>query len=253
MTQGEEHQMKHRKHGTRLLGLLAVAALGVLAFTASAEAVAPGFLINKKAVGGLLATAEGVLEGVSTMLVPGLNFQLRCRTLTTNLGAIESNTDVKAVLLFGGCTALSITKFPEEIHCHVAEPLTAETLILPAELKKPTLDAPAVLAEKVKGLVKLHLPEASLGVTPCVLPLDNTITGEVCFEIKNATNDTVEPLVYTDASVECLERAVLEGSTEGSGVKDVLKYGAQTMTLDGAAKLFLTGAHKGLTLGVSLF
>ena len=34
--------MKHRKHGARLLGLLAVAALGAMAFAASAQAVNPG-------------------------------------------------------------------------------------------------------------------------------------------------------------------------------------------------------------------
>ena len=40
--------MKHKRNGLRLIGLLAVAALGVMAFAASAQAVTPGFLIEKK-------------------------------------------------------------------------------------------------------------------------------------------------------------------------------------------------------------
>jgi hypothetical protein len=246
--------MKHHKHGARLLGLLVVAALGVMAFAASAGAVAPGFLINKKAVGALLATVTGVQEGVGTMLVPGLNFKLSCTTMTTDVGAIESNTSAIVTLLYTGCSTLSITKSPEEIECHPAEPITATGVVLPAELKKPVLDEPAVLVEKIQALIKYHLflPPPNLGIDPCVLPLDNTLTGEFCFEIKLATNDTVKPLLYTDANVECLERVVLEGA-QGVGVKDTVKYGAQPVTFDIAAVLSLTGAHSGLTLGVSLY
>jgi hypothetical protein len=244
-------KMNQRKHGARLLGLLVVAALGVMAFAASAQAVVPGFLIAKKAVGALKATAVGAQEGVGTMLVPGLNFKLSCTTMTTDAGNVEGNLIGSATLLYSGCTTLSITKSPEEIHCHVKEPITATGILLPAEL---TSGAFAVLAEKIKALITLHLKNTPvLGTDPCVLPLDNTVTGEVCFEIKAATNDTVKPLAYTDATVQCKERPALEALTEGAGVKDVVKYGAQTVTLDGAAELSLTGAHAGLTLGVSLY
>jgi hypothetical protein len=242
--------MEQREHGARLLGLLVVAALGAMAFAANAQAVAPGFLIGKKAVGALLATVTGVQEGVGTMLVPGLNFKLSCTAMTTDVGAIENNTHAIATLLYTGCTMLSITKSPEEIHCHVTEPIKAEALLLPAELKKPVLDAPAILAEKVKALFMLHLPGASLGVNPCVFPLDNSVTGEICFEVRNS--DTAEPLLYTDPSIECLERVALEGA-QGVGVRDLMKFGAQAITFDIAARLFLTGAHLGNTLGVSLF
>jgi hypothetical protein len=252
--------MNYRKHGARLLGLLAVAALGVMAFAASAQAVAPGFLLNKKPLAvGLLVTAGVTQENkFGTMLVPGLNFELNCETLTVDNAEITGPTHGQATLLYTKCSTLSITKLPEEIHCHVTEPITATALLLPAELVKPVLNGPAVLAEQIKALVKLHLPEASLGVTPCVLPLDNTVTGEVCFEIKNTaptiTNDTVAPLLYTDATVECRVKTELEKGTEGSGtIKDVLKYGAQTVTLDGAAVITALGPHTGALLGVSLF
>jgi hypothetical protein len=251
--------MNQRKHGTRLLGLLVVAALSVMAFAANAQAIVPGFLIGKLPFVTLTKVQATLEPGtVGKMLVPGLNFELNCTTMTTDQGAIESKADAVAVLLFTGCTTLSITKLPEEIHCHVTEPIKAEALILPAELKAPTLNAPALLAENIKALIKLHLPEASLGVTPCVLPLDNIVTGEVCFEIKNGTNDTVEPLLFANstdkgvpATVECKERLALEAA-EGAGVKDVLKYGAQTVTLDGAAKLLSVNPLHGF-LGVSLY
>jgi hypothetical protein len=245
--------MEHRKQGARLLGFLAVGGLGVMVFATSAQAVAPGFLINKAAWKSLV-TVKGTLEGTSTMLVPGLNFQLSCRTLTTDQGAIESKTDAVGILLYGGCTTLSISKFPEEIHCHVREPITAEALLLPAELKKPILDGPAILAEKIKALISLELKGKALPgeepISPCVLPLDSIMTGEVCFQIIN--NDTPLPLLITNASIECLETVALESLTMGAGLIDKLKYGAQTMTLDGAALLHALSPAEA-TLGVSLY
>jgi hypothetical protein len=239
--------MKHRNWG-RLFGSLAVAALGAMALAASSQAVAPGFLINKKSVGALLATVSGEQIGTASMLVAGLNFQLRCTKSTVDEGHIASNTDAKGVVLFTGCTTLSITKFPEEIHCHVTEPIRVEALLLPAELTDGT---PAVLLEKIKALIKLHLPEVQLGNVPCVLPLDNIVTGELCLAIKN--NDTVEPLSATNGATLCRPRIVLEGA-EGSGsIQDVVKYGAQAVVLDGEGRVFLTGVHAGLTLGVSLY
>jgi len=243
--------MNHRKHRARLLGLLAVAALGVMAFAASAQAVVvPGFLVNKAAPALTKVKAELEVGTIGTMLVPGLNFELNCGTLTSDEPTeITSKTHAEATLLFTKCTTLSITKLPEEIHCHVTEPIVATSLLLPTEL---TSGAPAILAEKIKALIKLHLPEATqLGVNPCVLPLDNVVTGDVCFEIKTATNDTAKPLLYTDGTVQCKERVVLEGA-EGVGVKDVVKYGTQTVTLDGKAELLATNPLDAL-LGVSLY
>jgi hypothetical protein len=243
--------MEHRKQGARLLGLLAVAAFGLMAFAASAQAVAPGFLINKKAVGALSAVAEAVQEGTGTLLVPGLNFKISCTTVTVDEGVVTSNTDAKMVVLNTGCTALSIDK-SEEIDCHATEPITVEALLLPAELLKPVKDDPAVLAEKIKGIIEFHLKGTPLlREKPCVLPLKNSVTGETCAAIKN--NDTVEPLAVSGAGIECLERPALEALTEGAGVKDGLKYGAQTAISDGASILSLVGPHKGMTMGVSLY
>jgi hypothetical protein len=251
--------MNERKHGARLLGLLVVAALGVMAFAASAQAVAPGFLVNGLPAGDLLPKLEGTIEAgtVGTMLVPGLNFELNCTAFTTDEGIINTNTDAKAVLLYTGCSTLSISKLPEEIDCHVKEPIKAEALLLPTELKKPVLDGPAILAEKIKALVILELKGKALPgeepITPCILPLDNTVTGDACFQILPGTNDTKLPLLLANANIECLEVIALESLTLGAGKKDEVKYGAQVVTLDGSVFLHGLAPHNNSTFGVSLY
>jgi hypothetical protein len=239
--------MRQRKNGLRLLGLLAVAALAVMAFASSAQA--HKFLVNKTF---LLATVGGTQEGTGTMLVPGLSFQLSCTTMTVTSGHLASATDGSGELLYTGCTTLKI-KTAEELPCHVKEPIHATALFLPT---LTTTGVPAILAEKIKALILLHNPKFTvawpLGTLPCILPVDNTVTGDLCLEI-TAGNDTVKPLVVSDDTTQgkCDPRVVLEGA-EGGTVKDVLKYGAQEVTLDAKAELFLTGAaHEGLSLGVS--
>jgi hypothetical protein len=238
--------MKHRKHGARLLGLLAVAALGAMAFAASAQAVNPGFLVGGKPA---LAATFGAEIDPDSMLVPALNFQLSCTAFTVDEGVINTTTDAKAVFLYSGCTILDSTT-KAEIPCEVVEPIKSEALILPAELTDGT---PAVLFEKLKELIKLT--KAGDLTKPCILPEDNTVTGEVCFKIKDGTNDTVAPLI--EAPATCKNRSTLEGlNTEvapPSGFVDLLKYSGQDVDLHGATLLKLTGAHAGLTLGVSLF
>ena len=244
--------MNHRKHGLRLSGLLAVMALGVMAFAASAQAVVtPGFLIEGKPAVEAKVGAEIDPGTVGTMLVPTLNFQLTCTAFTVDEGVINTTTDAKGVLLFTGCTTLEYLK-TLEIPCEVVEPIKAEALILPAELIKPEPLPPAILAEKVKALIKL----TKVGdlTKPCTLPEDNTVLGDVCFLIKEGTNDTAKPLI--EAPATCKNRIELEkAETPGAGVIDLLKYGVNNhVTLDGKSLLFLTDEKfKDKTLGVSLF
>jgi hypothetical protein len=223
--------MKDGRCASRLLGLLAVAALGAMAFAASAQA---GFLINKKSVGALLAIAEGKLEGVETMKVAGLNFELNCTTMVADEGHISSGTDAKVILLYTGCSALVLNKLPaiEELDCHVTEPIRSEALVLTTVTSK---GEPALLVEGTKSLIVFHLKGTpQLKEKPCVLPLNNVVSGTSCLAI-TAGNDTVAPLV---THVQAC-----------SG--DEIKYGAQKATLEAAAELFLVGTHTGMTLGVS--
>ena len=249
--------MRYRRHGTRLLGLLAVAGLGAMALaSASAQAVTPGFLIGKAAVGALTATVGAAQEGTSSLLVPGLNFKINCTAFTVDEGAINSNSDAKAVLLYTGCTTLSIST-GAEIACEVVEPVRAESLLLPTEmLKDGAEELPfAILAEKIKALINLTKVGNLAG--ECILPFDNVVKGDLCLKIKVGTNDTTEPLVLANDTIqtECKPRETLEGKEilSGTKFKDELLYGAQKVTVDGAATLKLLGAHLGKTLGVSLF
>jgi hypothetical protein len=247
--------VKHRENGLRLIGLLAVAALGVMAFAASAQAVAPGFLINKKPVGTLLAkfTAEQVGEG--TLLIPGLNAELKCKKFTVTGGAIETNTDAKGDFLFEECSVWSISPLVENKNCHVLDKteklhVTVNSLLfLPAELlgvSEPL--PPALLAEKLLLTMNLTGPE-------CILPEVNIIKGEICLAIDN--NDTVEPTLLMNKEIQekCKPRPVLESLEQVSsgGVKDKLLFGKQEAFIDATAKLKLLDIHKGLTVGVSLY
>ena len=259
--------MRYRRHGTRLLGLLAVAALGAMALAASAQAVTPGFLIGGAAVGALTATVTGEQEGTGMLLVPGLNFKISCTGFAVDEGIINSNTDAKLVLLYTGCTALSIST-GAEIACEVIEPIKLEGLVLPAELTNGEL---AALAEKIKSLI--GLTKVGDLTKECVLPFDSVVKGELCFKIRSKndpadpageggekleTNNTATPLAFTNDTIQgqCKERKTLEALAEevaSGGFKDKLLYGAQEINVDGTAKLKLTSAHEGKTFGVSLF
>ncbi len=269
------------KYGKRSLCLLAATVLGLLASAPTAEAHEPQFLINGKPVGTLTATVTLVQVGSGYLSIPGLNFELKCETLTTLEGVISTSTDAKGTISFTGCTTLSISKLgtaEQEIPCEVGEPIKAEALLLPAELIN---GEPAVLAEKLKSLVQLFEPKSEL-TKPCVLPEDNTVRGELCLKLDKS--DTVEPTVLASQEIqgECKARFALEGlckdlekeylekegkdklckeltkeeaekaEKEGKAFLDKMLYGAQEIFVNRTVKISLTGAHAGLTFGVSL-
>ena len=245
--------MSKRKHGRSLLGLLVVAALGVMAFASAAQALTPGYLIGKKAVAaGLNAKVGGEIEGVGLLEIPALNAEVNCTSFEVLEGVISTGTDAKGELLYKGCTVLVLSTGEEAAGCEVVtadagsvqKHVTASALILPTELANGTM---AILAESIAATI-LTKPEQG-----CLLPTTTKLKGEVCFKIA-AGNDTTEPLVESSLTIqtECLERTALEGATIGKGFKDKLLFGAQEAFIKGSAKLFLTGEHKNLTLGVSL-
>lgn len=240
--------MRYRRHGARLLGFLAVAALGAMALAASAHAVTPEFLINKKAVGALKATFGAEQVGRGSLLVLGLNYELNCDKLTVDEGVINSSTDAKIVLLYTECTTLSIST-GAEIACEVVEPVKAEGLLLPTEL---TNGKPAVLAEAIKALV--NMTKVGELTKECILPFDNIVKAELCLKVDS--NNSAKPALLANQAIqgECKERKTLEAlgeEVESSGVKDKLIYGSQESFLDGQVKMSLTGLHTGALLGVS--
>ena len=79
--------MSDRKRGKGLLGLLVVAVLGVMAFTASAQALTPKFNVNGVAPAAN-TNVSGTQEGTGTLLVPNLNLSLTCTEFEVLEGVI---------------------------------------------------------------------------------------------------------------------------------------------------------------------
>ena len=67
--------MTRRKQGLGLTSLLVVAALGVMAFASSAQAVTPLFNLNGSTSD---FNVTGTQEGTGTLLVPTSNLSLQC-------------------------------------------------------------------------------------------------------------------------------------------------------------------------------
>jgi hypothetical protein len=259
-----------RSAKSRLLGLLAAAVLGVLAFAASAQAVTElgsGFFIGGAQVGALKASATGKGLGTGTFSVPALKLEINCAKFLIVKGFVNSTTDGEVELLHEECTVLTNegAKLEEAFGCEIVtnheggvqkHHITVTALLLPAELKDGT---PAVLAEKIKALV-LTKPEVG-----CLLPKTTTIAGEACFKVEK--NHSVEFQFATSQAIqgECKARLTLEGTevsgttaevekleTEGKAFLDKLLFGVNESFIEAKADVALTGAHESKTLGVLL-
>ena len=239
-----------RSMESRLLSLLTAGLLGALAFAAGAQATTPEFLINKKAVGALKASVSAQQIGRGTLSIPSLQLEINCEKFTIVSGSISSGTDGEAELLYEECTVLATKPLEEAAGCEIIvnhtgdnrHHITAKALLLPAEL---TDGAPAMLAEKFEVKV---LTATEKG---CLLPKTTTIKGEFCLKVDQ--NNTTEPELFASQAIQgmCKERPSLESSSEGAGVKDKLLFGLNEGFVESKAKVSLTGAHKGLTLGVN--
>jgi hypothetical protein len=267
-------EMKHRKKN--VLGLLVAAALGLMAFAASAQAIAElgsGFFINGAQVGALKASVTGKQIGRGTLLIPALKLEVNCEKFKILSGFVNTTTDGEGQLLYEECTVLIneknekgetislieapgctlVTSHPGPNQPHI----TAIALLLPAELNDGT---PAVLAEKIEAKV---LTKEGTG---CVLPKTTIIKGEACFKV--VKNHTVEPELESSEAIQksCNPRLTLEGieasgtlaerekiEAEGKGFLDKLLFGINESFVDGKASVALSSeGHKEKTLGVLL-
>jgi hypothetical protein len=254
--------MSKRKNRLGLFGLLAVTALGMMAFASSALGAIPVFLVNGAPPSAALdVTATGVQEGRGTLEIPSLNTEINCEEVEVSGGLMANSTDAKvAKLLYKQCTTLEINAPLAEIatcvvsDAHTGNPNTTHVtalnpLLLPVEFAAGHF---GILAENIHVFINF------LAGKGCTLPLKTEVKGEVCFLIEPTTNETTEPLIKTDLTIQksCPKRIVLEGlepNPAGGTFEDKLLYGAQEAFIIGSAKLKLTGEHTGLKLGVSLF
>lgn len=232
--------MSKRKHGLGLLGLLAITALGMMAFASMAQAATPRFL-----VGGTLAptgktTVLGEQEGRGTLSIPGLNTEINCEKAKVLLGVILSSVDADASILYEECSVLENKSPLAELPCHVSDVHTGNpsvlhitalnALLLPIEFTDGSFGA---LVENISVFINF------LSGTGCPLPLKTEVKGTVCAKITAATNNTKAPLAQFSEAIQ-----------KAGGCADKLLFGAQESFITGNAKLFLEGEAK--TLGVSL-
>jgi len=243
--------MTYRKFG---LGLV-VAAISLMAFASSAQALIPEFVIG--GAKALHANASGAQVGAGYLLVPALSVEFRCDEFEVQegllLAAVAPNHAIgHAKLLYKKCVPLDEVTLVALHDCFVGVShvdnspahITATALLLPVEFASGDW---GILAEKIVAKILVRSPAEE-----CLLPESNTVTGELCFLIDG--NETVKPLLLTNKAIQqsCPERPALESLSTGPGVKDKLLYGAQEAFVDGTAHLFLTGAHDGKTIGVLL-
>jgi hypothetical protein len=243
--------MTRRKQGLGLAGLLAVAALGVMAFASSAQAVTPLFNLNG-------STAEfsitGEQEGTGSLLVPTSNLTLKCDEFEVTSGLVLAGGVVAhAGLLYKHCLTFAHND-GKSLPCHVSDVHKGK----PEQLHVTVLDVlflPVEFADGKYGILaeKINVNVNFLQGTGCPLPLKSTVTGEVCFRI-TADNDTNKPLIQSNTTIqtECPLRKVLEGLEgvpSGGTIKDELKYGANAAFIVGSAILLDVG---GGSLGVLL-
>jgi hypothetical protein len=265
----ERSIMSYRK--SRLAGVLIAAALGVLAFASSAQAItelASGFFINGAQVGALKASFTKKQLGRGTLAIPALNTEINCEKFSVTNGFINSTTDGEGTFLYEECSVLTITGGLVEQPCNIVvthtgdkkHHITATALLLPAEL---TDGSPAILVE-FKG--KILMEEG----TECTLPKTTEIKGEVCFKIAKEgihKNETVEPELETNEAIQksCNPRLTLEGTEfsgtlaereklekEGKGFLDKILFGVNEAFVTAKADIALSGVHLGKTLGVLL-
>jgi hypothetical protein len=242
--------MSQGKMKSSLAGLVAVAALGVMAFASSAQAGPLDFYVNGVPNPTTLhVELEGNQVGTTNaLLLPSLGVEIKCAVLKVVEGLLLGPDEITGKLLFETCKVFEIIGLKELTNCHIIASATDARLHITASGKGlpaiTTGGSPAVLIEG-KSLVLIKQPST------CVLPEHTVIKGEVCLKID--TNHTTPLLLLTNETiqVECTAR-VLEalGDPAGTKVKDKLLFGVNEAFLDLHANVFGERPHADSTLGV---
>lgn len=262
--------MSQGRHGIKVLGLLLIAALGLMAFTAAA-AQAGEFKIGEKTVENEKKEKEQVLDktftaaglssesvsgtvGAGKLLVPGLKLTFLC-TGGTASGTVLLGGTVHATILFSGCSVEGNTfcktyETKEKMKTHL---LADRGFIAASGLGEIVLMSKTKNEKGEEVAPFSHYILVSSGATPfstiylssttegCTLPLEEPVTGSTVFFAPNA----LKPLVNQTLST------MTQAELEALFPSDVLKYGNQTAWLDegGTTNAALSGANIGKAWG----
>jgi len=257
-TEERNQKMSLRKHGLKVLGLSFLTALSLMALSAGGAQAANFFLILNAAetiLSNLHATASGEIDLLGVLLIPELNFEVSCHKFTVKEGLILTDGVAHVQLLFETCLIDEIknkvtglltelpkckvyeTAMDEELNLNAGNILAAALiLVIKHEFK---------VGEKTESKIELlaHPKEAGGRFATlffnelCPVPLESPISGLLTLEA-HLGGHQVKQLLR-----EALPNLTLGSLIFGSGA-------GRPALLDGAAWVFLTGAHEGLKWGI---
>jgi len=251
--------MSLRKHGLKVLGLSFLAALSLMALNAAGAQAANFFLILNAAetvLSNLHATAGGEIDLLGVLLVPDLNFEVVCHKLKVIEGLILTDGVGHVHILFETCLIYEIknkvtglltelpkckvyeTSMDEELNLNAGNAL-AEGLVL-------VIKHEFKVGEKTESKIELlaHPKEAGKPFSTlwfnelCPVPLESPVSGLLTLEA-HLGGHQVKQLIRE--ALPNLQLGNLVFGNPGS---------PHAASLDGAAWVFLTGAHEGLKWGI---
>ena len=213
--------MSQKRKGLSILGVCLLAALGIMAFSASAAQAAGEWLINGKTLvekGILSETVTGEKDPLAEpeLLVPGIGIAIFCNEFTIVNGKIERLGKSKAALTFS--------------ECEVLEAPDCEVTVAPATAK----DQVELMGTEVFDIFS---PEVAGGNFTTI-----TIEGEFCpFEfinepVRGSLAVRVPAATPTPLIEEYANQALFSAG---------LFFGNEPAELDGAVLLELSGANSG--------
>jgi hypothetical protein len=202
------------------VGLSLMAALGLLAFSAV------GAQAQSFSVGGagnfLLTNATGKQIGSGTLLVPGRNYELECKTGAVNSGHLSSKTHASGQVTFSECVALRLSDL-ELLPCLLKENIVANFLIAPN-------GGNMLFSPTGTNFTVIRYQEG----TECPLPLNNPVSGNLIAEV---------PALEAIKPIAVFKKSLQEGTHKAT-------FGGFATVLHAEFEIELTGAHTGLSLGV---
>jgi hypothetical protein len=229
--------MHHRRQGLKAFMLAIMAALGLMAFTATgAQAGGGEWLIGSttlKNLGGLQAIT-GEEEGKGSLLILKLNLSLTCNETEVVNAHIVPVGHAKGTLSFSDCEVLDSKGEPNDA-CVLHEPIVAEALALIVKHN----GAGYLLFSPVKENAPFATVVALDKVLEdeCLLPDVAEVKGSVVAEIK--VNGQVTNLISTKLTLSLFPN-------------DKLFYGNHEAHLFADALVRLAGSHIGQAWGYHL-
>jgi hypothetical protein len=214
--------MRQRRYGLKVLGLSLLAVVGLMSFSAAAQA--HEWLIEKKVLGtggwGLPEASVGGTVLLSLLLVPGLGLEIHC-TDGEFSGTILKGGGSHALILFLGCTVVGATAV-----CTVHSPGKPNGDIH-VEILDELIEHAGVLYDKFVPKTAPNFVKVEILGGECPLTgLSAFVTGSVASKVGP------EALFQLVESVNAATRTLL-----GVG----LLYGTEPAVLDGIAHVEITG------------